>query len=154
MQLWIMNLGMKDIGQEWRPSQETKRRFKQVYNFQAVTWGSEMECAGPTGQVGGGVLERWPQKPYLWLRRELVYPSGIASQIRILKVSWLVRQKLTWQLFLLFFNPLMEAQDCMFNEWFFFSETSKTSLLIRFVTLLLQSPSASWREFWLRFQVM
>ena len=32
---------------------------------QVVTWGSEIEWADRTGQVGGGVLERWPEIPYL-----------------------------------------------------------------------------------------
>lgn len=56
-----------------------------------------MEWADLAGQVGGSLLEGWPEIPYLHrLRRELVYTLIVAFWNQYFESAILLRKKLNW----------------------------------------------------------
>lgn len=135
MQVWIMNLGMKGIGQEWRQSREIKNSSNRSISFRqwlgAARW-SVWALQGRWEVVFWkdglrNLTSDWGEN-WLYIRGSLLNQNFKST------MTYKIRTYLT--VLLLFFNAIMEAQDSVFNEWFFFSEISKTSLLIQFVILL------------------
>ena len=55
-----------------------------------MIWGSKIEEAAPTGQIGGSVLERWPEITYPWVGKNYIFVDRHSSHFSFFFLFWLL----------------------------------------------------------------